>query len=549
MSYTRPDILNTLIHRINSFSEGYRQNMAIIGEPHIGKTSLIKKLLSSDRIKRDAIIPIYLEIKIEPFEFCVKRFIKSALFQLLQSDPLLTTPHETVLLIEDLKTLYPKTAQICIRVLQDIEKSRSEEAYSFMLDIPAVIFEESKKRCVLILDEFHNLGNFPLKHPCGTLAKKIMIQKDTMFLFISSKSTISQRILNEKLSLLFGNFEKIFLPSFDINMSRAFLQDNIKGSPLPNAYLDFIASFTGNRPFYMQLLCAEAERAVFSKRISPDDHNGLIETVLTETTFKKTGVINQHFSNFFFTVSDNKFLSKSAAVLIALSSENKKQHDIVRSSKLQARDVSRILNRLVEIDIVVRNGSFYRFRDKLFCFWLQSVYLKRILSFSIDNAPEEASFRKDVANRLNIFMQEFEKELYSRIADLFGLFKNDVIQLNGKRHKFYSFSNVRRLEQEFSGTASILATTGKLRWLCAIKKEYITENEITEIIKNIKEKSRNERINRNILVSLAGINENAYLMAKEAKFWIWDMEDLNVLMELYGKPHIPALRNEDRNYI
>ena len=86
MSYQRSSILNNLIHRINSFSEGYRQNIAIIGEPSTGKTSLIKNLLLSDEVKKDAIIPIYLEIKIEPFDFCAKRFIKSALFQLLKSD-------------------------------------------------------------------------------------------------------------------------------------------------------------------------------------------------------------------------------------------------------------------------------------------------------------------------------------------------------------------------------------------------------------------------------------------------------------------------------
>ena len=62
MSYNRLEILNNLIYRVNSFCEGYRQNIAIIGELYIGKTSLIKELIFSDKIKKDAIIPIYLEI-------------------------------------------------------------------------------------------------------------------------------------------------------------------------------------------------------------------------------------------------------------------------------------------------------------------------------------------------------------------------------------------------------------------------------------------------------------------------------------------------------
>ncbi|MDP8230135.1 MAG: ATP-binding protein [Candidatus Gorgyraea atricola] len=538
MSYNRPDIIEAIIRRVNSFSEGYRQNIAIIGEPSIGKTSLIKDILSSEQIKKESIIPIYLEIKIEPFEFCAKRFIKSALFQLMRSDPTLTAPHDTVLLIEDLKRTHPKTAETCIRVLQDIDKGRLDEGHSFMLDITAMISEESKKRCLLILDEFHNLGNFDLKHPYATLAKKIMLQKDTMYLLLSSKATISQRIFSEKLALLFGNFEKMILSPFDMNMSRSFLQDKMRGVTLPQVYMDFVATFTGNKPFYMQVLCDEMEKGVFSRKISPDSYTELIEFALTESVFKKTGVINQLFSNLFFRISDGKLLSKTAALLIALSSGNKKQADMAASSRLQARDASKILSRLADMDIIVRNGSFYRFKDRLFSFWLQSVYLKRILSFSLDELLEEGYFKKDIRTKISMFLQEFEKELSSRVVDLFRLFKNDVIQLNGKKHKFLSFTDVERSSTEVPGNINILAANNRFKWLCTIKKEHVTETEITEIIKNTKTKSRANRINRNILISLAGINENAYLMAKDAKLWVWNMEDLNVLMELYEKPQV-----------
>ncbi len=538
MSHQRAGILNTLIHRINSFSEGYRQNIAIIGEPLAGKTSLIKELLSSDQIKKDEVIPIYLEVKIEPFDFCAKRLIKSALFQLLKSDPALATPSETVFLIEDIGRNYPKTAQICMRVLQDTEKGRFEDAYSFMMDIPSVISEESKKRCILILDEFHNLHNFNLKHPFGTLARKIMIQKDTMYLLLSSKNTISQRLINEKLSMLFGNFEKIILAPFDLNMGRSFLKRRLSEVNLPQVYLDFIASFTGNKPFYLEALCNEIERSLFFEKISPEDHTSIVESAITEALFKKTSLINQYFFNLLFKISGGKLLSNSSAVLIALSSENKKQNDIAKSSKLQLRDVSKILNRLIEMDIIARNGSFYRFKDKLFCFWLKSVYLKRIMSFSIDESLEETQFKKEVANSLTLFVKEFEKELSSRIGDLFKLFRNDIIQLNGKKHKFISFDDVQKVVDGPSNTTNILALNGKNRWLCSIKKESVTENDITEIIKNIKKEKKVNRINRQIIVSLEGINENAYLMAKEAKFWVWDLESLNVLLELYGKPHI-----------
>lgn len=538
MSNNKTETFNLLVRRINSFAEGYRQNIALLGEPCIGKTSLVKELLDSEGIKKEAIIPVYIEIKIEPFEFCAKRFIKSALFQILHSDPFVAQPHDTVVLIEDLKRQYPRTAEICQRVLQDIEKGRFDEAYSYLLDIPLAISEESKKKCLLILDEFHNLDNFTLKHAFGTLAKKIILQKNTMYFLISSKNTLSQRLLAEKLSLLFGNFEKIFMLPFDAGSSRSFLQDALKNISMPQVYADFIASFTGNKPFYMKLICDEIERALYSGKVSRDDFPGLIEYGFTESVFRKNGIISNLFSSLFFGISDGKFLSRSAAALIALSSENKKQHEICRSAKLQARDCSMILNRLVEMDIIARNGSLYRFRERLFAFWLKAVYMKRIMSFSIDESLEEACFKKEILGHLAAFTLEFEKELYARIADLFKLFKNDVIQLNGRRHKFLSFNNIQKTEEELCNGTSFIATSGRLNWLCTVKKEPVTEGHISELIKQTKKKKRETRISKNVVIALSGINENAYLMAKEARFWIWDLDSLNVLMELYGKPHI-----------
>jgi len=544
MPNDRLDILNTLIHRVNSFSEGYRQNIAIFGEPCIGKTTLIKNLFSAESLKKDCVIPAYLEIKIEPFEFCAKRFIKSILSQVVKSDPLLAPPQDAVLLIEDLARAYPKTAQICIRVLQDIEKSKLDEAFSFMLDIPSVLSGETKKRCILILDEFHNLENFTLKNPFGTIAKKIMLQKDTMYILVSSRTNLSLRLVNEKLSLLFGNFEKFFLKPIDANAGRVFLQNNIKAVGLEQVYLDFISSFTGNRPFYMHAVCDEIERAVFSRRVPAENHPNLIEHALMEALFRKNGVLNQYFYNLLFKISEGKLLSKSIAALIALSSENKKQGDIAKAAKLQQGEASRILNSMIELDIIAQNGAFYRFTDRMFRFWLKSVYIKRIASFSLDERAEESVFKKDIANRFSVFSNEFEKELSSRIMELFKLFKNDIIQLNGKKHKFISFTSVEKIEDKADNQTSVIATSGRQKWLFTIKKENVTENDMQEIIKNAREQKKSSRITRNIVIAFSGVNENAYLMAKEARFWTWNLEDLNVLMELYGKPHI----SEDTSY-
>jgi len=540
MVCTRLGLLNNLIYRVNSFAEGYRQNLAILGELYIGKTTLIKDLIRSNRLRRDAIIIVYLEAKPGPFELLVKLFIKSIIRQLTQNDASSPENCDPSLLIEEnLGKVYPKTAQVCMKILQDLEKGRFDEAFSFMLDIPMVVFEETRKRCVLIIDEFHNLENFQLRHPCGTLAKKIMIQKDTMYVLISSRQTLAQRLLNEKLRLLFGNFERIELGPLDANTSRAFLQSNINSTNLPPIYLDFITSICGGRPFYMQVLSEEIDRSVYSRRVQPEDYTEIVLTAFKETLFKKTGILNQIFFNIFLKISEGRLVSKSTSVLLSLSTGNKKQSEIVKSSGLQQKDVSKALSRLMELDIIVRNGSFYRFRDNLFSYWLQTVYLKRFFSSDIDDLSLEEYFKRELTTRLDAFMEEFGKELYLRLSELFRLFKNDVIQLNGRRHRFLPFNEVYIENSDTSKSPRIIAIGGKNKWLCTVLKDYATENNIYEITKEFKETpGRYGRINRHILICLSGINENAYLMAKEARFWVWGLEEINVLLELYDKPHI-----------
>jgi hypothetical protein len=524
-----------MVRRVDSFTEGYRQNIAVLGEPLTGKTALLKRVLESGALKNNFLIPVYIEIKTEPFDFCAKRFIKACLFQMLRSDPVSGAPHDALVLIEDLKNTHPLVAEVCRKILHNIDKGRTEEAYSYMLDIPSAMSEELKKKALLIIDEFHNIGNFPLRHPFGVLAKKIITQKDVMFVLASSREAIANRILSEKLSLLFGNFERIYIPPLDLSECRDIIARHACDIDIPPLYADFISSFTGKKPFYIQAIAEEAGRAVSSERVDGLDYPGLIEYAFTAALFKKGGTLNNLFSSMLYSISNGKALSQSTSILIALCAENKKQIEIVRATRLQRKTCSRLLNRLAEIDIIARNGSFFRFKDRLFAFWLKSVYLRKLMSFSIDNSIEETYFGKDIRLQLGTFITEFEKDLSARVYELFRLFKNDFIQLNGRRHKFPVFKKIEGLDISVCDTKNFVAHCENGSWLCTIKDGRITESEMSEIL-NLLKAEGNNKIKRKVLIVTGGLDENAHLMAKESRFWIWDAENLNILMELYGKP-------------
>ena len=73
---------------------------------------------------------------------------------------------------------------------------------------------------MVILDEFDNLEHLGIKNPFLSFGKVIMVQKDTMYIVSSSRNEAIKKIISEKLSLLFGNFEVVKVSNFDIKTSR-----------------------------------------------------------------------------------------------------------------------------------------------------------------------------------------------------------------------------------------------------------------------------------------------------------------------------------------
>src|SRR3989338_5920441 len=79
--FGRQAILDIVLKRANSLKSGYRQNVAIIGHQHLGKTSILRHFL---HIFQDPeVLCIYVEIKIQALDYFVEQFIRSLLYQWL----------------------------------------------------------------------------------------------------------------------------------------------------------------------------------------------------------------------------------------------------------------------------------------------------------------------------------------------------------------------------------------------------------------------------------------------------------------------------------
>jgi len=197
--------------------------------------------------------------------------------------------------------------------------------------------------------------------------------------------------------------------------------------------------------------------------------------------------------------------------------------------------------KLIEVDFVKRYGIFYNLNDPLLAFWLRSVYRKRKMSFDPGIFSKSNAFKEDVKRIIQDFANEFRRELPERVNELFTLFKNEIIEMRGRKCKFPLFSEVTSKKIHGppglpGGKATglpIVARQGNKYWVGQIEDKRVEENKVMEFIQQCKKTKY--KIQRKILITLGEMEINARLLAKEEKIWVWDSNDLNLLFRLYGK--------------
>jgi len=524
--FGRTEALNLIRKRVEALKEGYRQNIALTGQNLSGKSSILHHFLYN--FCDTQILPIYVEITDEPFTYFCRRFIGSLLYNFLKAKNL--QPKEDLsLLIEEGRNYIPNTVRDILDIQDLIKRKDFDQAYSQLFNLTNTVKEETGKSCVIIFDEFHNLANLNVKYPFKNFGRKIMVQKDTMYIVTSSQVTTVKKILNEKLSLLFGNFEVVNVDGFTAKNASYFLDKRFKYIRVPKEYKNFIISLTEGNPFYLDIISQAVKDIVTHltfKRVTKDV---LIEA-LKNSIFNSKGAVFLYLNS---TLEEARLSKKMPepyiSILLAVAGGSFRLKEIARVVKKRTGDVSKDLSDLVEMNILYKNGSLYRFVDRMFSFWLKFVYEKK-RSAIISYLPDRIEiFKKEMGELIDSFLTEETKEIVERVAHLFGLFNNETIYIENIEHRLSLFSSVD-IKTFDNGDPYILSKTKNKYWIAAVSPGELRDIGVIEFIEKCK--SLKIKLHRKVLVAFSGIEMNARLLAKEEKIWIWDTEDLNNLMAL-----------------
>ena len=529
--FGREEILELLNKRAMALKEGYRQNVALTGQSLVGKSSIILHFLYT--IREEGFIPIYVEVVKEPFNSFANKFIATLLYNSI-SRMGEEVDIDMGKLLENAQRLLPKTSLAIKQINLQIDRGDLDEAYSNLLGLTSVLKDEIGMPCIVILDEFDNLEYLGVKNPFLSFGKVIMVQKDTMYVVSSSRNSAIKKIISEKLSLLFGNFEILKISNFGLKASSDFIDIKLSGFEIENSMKAFLIAFTDGNLFYLGEIIKSARSIAMEQMTSYIDKD-IISKAILELIFNSGGAIHQYIFNFVLDILDTKYRELYISILVAIANGHNRQPEIGRALKIKQGELSNALGRLVELGLVSKNGIFYKIDDAMLGFWLKFVYQRRKEILVDGTFNKMRLFNEDIRAYISKMVDEFDKDVAVRIAALFDLFSNELVQIDSKQIKLPHFTRVE--VKAFQDSKSFVSASFRGNfWIAQAYKYTVAENDIIDYIRNIK--TLKCKISNKVILPLKGIDENAKLLAKELKISIWDSSTVNIILGFYGKPKI-----------
>ncbi len=526
----REDILARLGQRLEALKIGYRQNVGLVGPRRIGKTFLLRELLAGVA-KDPEIIPIYVLLKEGDFDLFLERWLGSLLQGFLNYKGI-GFPEDFQSLVRISREFIPKTLEKMREVKKRAFQKKTALAFRELLALTSTLREETGKKILLVIDEFPLIGSLDLTDPLGLFGKEMMVQKDTLYLVTSSEPHRTKEIFSDRLSLLFGNFEVIEMGALSFEAIRFWVDQRLPEIKIPDSDLRLLSHLFDNHPYYFELFLDESHFFWLQERPTLWDRE-ILNRILTESLFSDRGLLNRHFESELQNLIRLGRLTRVAIkTLVAIAQGRAKLIQIAAYLGKKGPETQKVLQRLAAEGILEKRGSFYALPDFLFRFWLRNVYQIKERELLPGVERPRLHFQERLRDEIRKVDEEDRRDLTSRVESLFREFRNDVVEVSQKKIKCPAFFELA--SRPTNGRYfPIQGRTSQGRWLCQVYRDTVTEADVSGFVEELKRFRKG--MGRRLMVALGGIELNAKLMAQEGKIQVWDLENLNELLALYGK--------------
>jgi hypothetical protein len=314
--------LQILDKRLNAFAQGYRQNIAILGEDSDEITCLLDKYFALNKIKEI----IYIRTSVAHIDR--RGFFKSLLFSLLSE--YLNKEDSLDNLINYSQEMFPLT----LNFAKDIIKRSNPPSFLESLELINKFINETSKRCVFIIENFLKLKTvFPNFHQ--DFSKFIILQSNCMVILSDIDTKESEKTLYSELNFLFGNFEKIAID--ESNFINRFMHvrksfDCIECSPF---FVSFFVNILGPNTIYYNLMKDYVKNS-YNKE---NEHGSIIENLQNALYARETYFFQKFMSKI--NKIEQNFRDSAALIklLIAISDGYIRESELVSLRIIDSKSV------------------------------------------------------------------------------------------------------------------------------------------------------------------------------------------------------------------
>jgi hypothetical protein len=340
-------------------------NTAIISPRRWGKSSLVNKAIESVSKSDRSILFVKINaFKCETPQDFYELFAKRTVEGISSSaEALLTNAKEFISRLLPKLSVSGPAGQYEMSFGVDLKNNPIDED---ILDLPQQIASKRKKKVVVCIDEFQQIGEFP-----GTdrfqkiLRSHWQEQPDVAYILYGSKKHMMLNIFGEYGSPFYKFGDLMFLPKISGENWIAYIRDRFTqtGKSIPDAVAGHLAALVENHPYYVQQLAQYSwlrTDKVCSEEIVDASFQGMLDS------------LNLQFVNLMDSLTE-----KQRSFLCAVSDGvgNLSAVETLSRYRLGTSGNIRILkSALKKRDLIEETGRRVEIRDPVFNRWFQRIY-------------------------------------------------------------------------------------------------------------------------------------------------------------------------------
>lgn len=340
-------------------------NTAIISPRRWGKSSLVNKAIESVSKSDRSILFVKINaFKCETPQDFYELFAKRTVEGISSSaEALLSNAKEFISRLLPKLSVSGPAGQYEMSFGVDLKNNPIDED---ILDLPQQIASKKKKKVVVCIDEFQQIGEFP-----GTdrfqkiLRSHWQEQPDVAYILYGSKKHMMLNIFGEYGSPFYKFGDLMFLPKISGENWIAYIRDRFTqtGKSIPDAVAGHLAALVENHPYYVQQLAQYSwlrTDKVCSEEIVDASFQGMLDS------------LNLQFVNLMDSLTE-----KQRSFLCAVSDgvRNLSAVETLSRYRLGTSGNIRILkSALKKRDLIEETGRRVEIQDPVFNRWIQRIY-------------------------------------------------------------------------------------------------------------------------------------------------------------------------------